>query len=106
MTRYAVALDEDATEEEVCHHLDLITDVTTETPPQCVDCITEGTRWIHLRQCLVCGRVGCCDDSPRRHATAHWVASGHPVIRSREPGETWAWCYADELPLVPIDGRL
>ena len=63
----------------------------------CVDCLAEGHRdWVHLRLCLECGHVGCCDSSPRRHATAHFAESKHPVIRSIEPGESWRWCFADE----------
>ena len=63
----------------------------------CEDCLAEGTRWVHLRMCQQCGRIGCCDNSPRRHATAHFHATGHPIIRSVEPGEDWSWCYVDEL---------
>lgn len=63
----------------------------------CGDCLVEGTSWVHLRMCLDCGRVGCCDSSPRRHATAHHRSTGHPVMRSAEPGETWRWCFVDEL---------
>jgi hypothetical protein len=63
----------------------------------CQDCVAIGDRdWVHLRVCLDCAHVGCCDSSPRRHATAHYRAEGHPVIRSYEPGETWHWCYVDE----------
>ena len=62
----------------------------------CGDCLAEGTRWLHLRRCLHCGHVGCCDSSPRRHATAHWHAAAHPVVQSFEPGEGWLWCYDDE----------
>ena len=63
----------------------------------CVDCLAVGGRWIHLRICLACGHVGCCDDSPSRHATKHYHATQHPVITSGEPGETWAYCYPDDL---------
>jgi uncharacterized UBP type Zn finger protein len=63
----------------------------------CPQCLADGhSDWVHLRQCLDCGQVGCCDSSPRRHATAHHAATGHPVIRSIEPGESWRWCYVDE----------
>lgn len=62
-----------------------------------MDCLASGGRWLHLRICLACGHVGCCDDSPSRHATAHNRASGHAIIRSIEPGEDWSWCYPDEL---------
>jgi CPA2 family monovalent cation:H+ antiporter-2 len=65
----------------------------------CEDCLRTGDRWIHLRICMTCGHVGCCDSSPNRHATAHHGATGHPIVRSLEPGEDWGWCYADELML-------
>jgi CPA1 family monovalent cation:H+ antiporter len=76
----------------------------TADPPggrACVDCLREGSRWVHLRECLDCGHVGCCDDSPRRHATAHFRDTTHPVIASAEPGEDWRWCYVDELAAGP-----
>jgi uncharacterized UBP type Zn finger protein len=66
----------------------------------CVDCLVAGDAWCHLRICLTCGNVGCCDDSPNRHATAHAAASGHPLIRSIQPGEEWSWCYVDELAML------
>lgn len=81
-----------------CTHLDHV--LITELPAQvagCEDCLKTGEPWLHLRICLECGKVGCCDDSPNRHATAHEQASGHPIIRSLEPGEGWSWCYIDEL---------
>jgi uncharacterized UBP type Zn finger protein len=62
----------------------------------CEDCMKMGGRWLHLRMCLQCGHVGCCDDSPNRHATGHFHATGHPVIRSAEPGEDWRWCYVHQ----------
>jgi uncharacterized UBP type Zn finger protein len=62
----------------------------------CTECLALGDTWVHLRVCLVCGRVSCCDDSPNRHATKHFHASGHPIITSAEPGESWVWCYVDE----------
>jgi Na+/H+ antiporter len=64
---------------------------------ECTDCVREGTAWVHLRMCLDCGHVACCDSSPRRHATAHFGASKHPVMRSAEPGENWRWCFLDEI---------
>lgn len=64
---------------------------------ECADCVREGTTWVHLRMCLDCGHVGCCDSSPRRHATAHFAQTSHPVIRSAEPGESWRWCFVDEI---------
>ena len=62
----------------------------------CQECLAEGGRWVHLRACLTCGHVGCCDSSPSRHATKHFHASGHPIMTSAEPGETWVWCFAHE----------
>jgi CPA1 family monovalent cation:H+ antiporter len=87
-----------------CTHLHEIADVTPSTPDGCEDCLREGTRWVHLRECLVCGHVGCCDNSPRKHATAHWHATTHPLIRSFEPGEEWGWCYVDDVFLIPASG--
>jgi hypothetical protein len=63
----------------------------------CEECLAGGTRWVHLRMCQTCGHIGCCDNSPGRHATAHHAASGHPIVRSAEPAEDWSWCYVDEL---------
>jgi len=62
----------------------------------CEDCLADGGRWVHLRLCLSCGKVGCCDSSPARHASKHAAAADHPVIRSFEPGETWRWCFTDQ----------
>jgi uncharacterized UBP type Zn finger protein len=66
----------------------------------CEGCLASGDGWLHLRICLECGRVGCCDDSPNRHATEHAEATGHPLIRSLEPGEDWVWCYVDEVGML------
>jgi uncharacterized UBP type Zn finger protein len=82
----------------VCTHLDTV--AITELPPDipgCEDCLKIGSGWVHLRMCQSCGHIGCCDSSPNRHATAHFHESGHPIIRSAEPGEDWSWCYVDEL---------
>src|SRR5215210_4863345 len=65
-------------------------------PNVCAECVELGDSWMHLRQCLTCGAVGCCDQSVNRHASAHFRATGHPVARSTQPGESWRWCYADE----------
>jgi uncharacterized UBP type Zn finger protein len=84
-----------------CSHLDTI--AVRELPDEvagCEECLRTGGVWLHLRICLECGHVGCCDDSPNRHATAHAGESGHPLIRSLEPGETWSWCYEDRLAMV------
>ncbi|MCB0961224.1 MAG: UBP-type zinc finger domain-containing protein [Acidimicrobiales bacterium] len=80
-----------------CSHLDQIDADADARSAGCEDCEREGTRWVHLRRCTTCGHVGCCDSSPRRHATAHHQATGHPLIQSFEPGEDWLWCYVDEL---------
>ena len=78
-----------------CSHIEEIRDVEASAQG-CEDCMKVGDSWVHLRMCLICGRVGCCDQSPNRHATRHFHATGHPVIRSFEPGEDWRWCYVDE----------
>jgi uncharacterized UBP type Zn finger protein len=81
-----------------CDHLDHVR--LTELPESvdgCVDCLAQGTKWMHLRICLECGHVACCDTSPERHASAHARAEGHPIMRSLEPGEDWSWCFVDEL---------
>ena len=69
----------------------------------CADCLEIGGSWVHLRQCLACGRTSCCNQSPNRHATAHAHATSHPIIRSLEPGEEWSWCYVDEVAFL-VDG--
>jgi uncharacterized UBP type Zn finger protein len=79
-----------------CTHLDTIRDVTPSAPG-CEECLKIGSPWVHLRLCLACGHVGCCDNSPNRHATKHFHATAHPLIQSLEPGEDWAWCYVDEV---------
>lgn len=82
-----------------CTHLDQARRVEPRTPEGCEECLESGDRWVHLRLCLTCGHVGCCDSSPNRHATAHHHEIGHPLIRSFEPGESWVWCYADAQPM-------
>lgn len=80
-----------------CTHLDHVK--ITELPDEvagCEDCLPVGGVWLHLRICLECGHVGCCDDSPAKHATAHAGATEHPIIRSIEPGEDWSWCFVDQ----------
>ena len=62
----------------------------------CEDCLRIGSGWVHLRLCLTCGQVGCCDSSPNRHATKHFQKTKHPIVQSLEPGESWRWCYVDE----------
>lgn len=77
-------------------HLALVRPVTARTPQGCEECLRLGTPWVHLRLCLTCGQVGCCDSSPMKHARAHAYAATHPIVRSLEPGEDWRWCYIDE----------
>jgi len=84
-----------------CTHLDHVH--ITQLPESvegCEDCLKMGGKWLHLRICLECGHVGCCDSSPNRHASAHANASDHPIIHSLEPGETWSWCFIDELAMT------
>jgi len=82
---------------DTCDHLADTPAVETAAEPACADCLREGTHWVALRQCLACGNVGCCDSSPRRHATAHFHDTTHPVMESAEPGEDWRWCYVHHL---------
>jgi len=84
-----------------CAHLDSV-QVTALPEPLlgCEECLRIDGRWMHLRMCLACGKVGCCDNSPNRHATAHFHETGHALIRSAEPDEAWSWCYVDELAFV------
>jgi uncharacterized UBP type Zn finger protein len=79
-----------------CTHLDQI-QVTGTDKDYCEECVKTGSPWVHLRMCLTCGHVGCCDSSPNKHASKHFQSSAHPLVRSIQPGETWVWCYADEL---------
>ena len=74
--------------------------IDSTVPPSgtgCVECLQAGGWWFHLRRCAQCGHIGCCDSSPAQHASAHAAESGHPIVRSFEPGEDWFWCYPDEL---------
>jgi uncharacterized UBP type Zn finger protein len=91
-----------------CPHLDepgVVPPPGTVVPSStgCEDCLLIGGRWVHLRMCVTCGHVGCCDSSPNRHATAHWRTSGHHLVRSYEPGEDWWWCY-DDAALFEVAG--
>ena len=84
-----------------CGHVDQIS--VTELPVPiagCEDCLAMGSRWVHLRMCMSCGKIGCCDSSPNRHASGHAQEAGHPIARSAEPGEDWSWCYVDEVAFV------
>ena len=77
-------------------HVTAIRAVAPRTPQGCEECLRLGTPWVHLRLCLTCGHVGCCDSSPGKHASAHAHALGHPIVQSMEPGEDWRWCYVDQ----------
>ncbi len=81
---------------QACPHLTEIRDVTPASQG-CAECVAAGDTWVHLRLCLTCGHVGCCDSSKNKHATRHFHATGHPIIKSFEPGEDWGWCYIDRL---------
>ncbi len=81
-----------------CEHLeDAPRVMKARTPNGCEECLRDGTRWVHLRLCLTCGHVGCCDSSVGQHALGHYDETQHPVMRSIEPGEAWRWCYVDEI---------
>lgn len=87
-----------------CTHLDHV--YVTELPESvdgCEECLATGGEWCHLRICLECGKVGCCDSSPNRHASKHAQGSGHPLIRSLQPGEEWSWCFVDDVGLLIAD---
>ncbi len=86
-----------------CTHLDRIHDVAPATPNGCQECLESGDAWVHLRLCMECGHVGCCDNSKNRHATQHFHQTQHPIIQSFEPDEDWMWCYIDEVQFAPFD---
>ena len=79
-----------------CEHLDQINDVTPSSTG-CEECLALGDTWVHLRMCLTCGRVACCNSSKNKHATKHYETSKHPLIESAQPGEDWRWCYIDQV---------
>jgi CPA1 family monovalent cation:H+ antiporter len=88
-----------ATTTESCEHLATAADEPVPDPVTatgCEECLRDGTSWVHLRLCVACGHVGCCDSSPHRHARSHFRETAHPVIRSFEPGEAWRWCFVDQ----------
>jgi Zn-finger in ubiquitin-hydrolases and other protein len=85
-----------------CTHVDQIREVTPEANG-CVECLAIGDEWVHLRLCMICGHVGCCDSSKGKHATAHARASDHRIVESFEPGEDWFWCYVDEVAFLMGD---
>ena len=79
-----------------CTHREHIKDVQPHTRG-CEECLAMGDSWVHLRMCLECGHVGCCDSSKNKHATRHFRATNHPIMRSIERGEDWMWCFVDEV---------
>src|SRR5437773_1928548 len=85
-----------------CKHFAEIRGKEPRTPQGCEDCLKMGASWVHLRLCLECGHVGCCDQSPNKHATAHFHQTRHPVIRSFEPSEDWGWCFVDQEFFEPM----
>ena len=84
--------------ENSCSHMDQIK-ITTTSKRGCEECLKMGDQWVHLRLCLECGHVGCCDSSKNKHATKHFHHTQHPIMRSIEPGEDWGWCFVDEVQL-------
>ena len=86
---------------DACEHV-AGTHAVVPSAPGCEECLRDGTQWVHLRLCMECGHVGCCDSSPNRHSRRHWEATGHPIIRSAEPDERWGHCFPDDLRLEPV----
>ena len=81
----------------ICKHLEEAGDPPARTTDGCEECLALGDDWVHLRRCLSCGHIGCCDESKNKHATKHFRKVKHPVIQSFEPGESWRWCFVDEI---------
>ena len=92
--------------EKTCEHLSQAVEGVTPSDEGCSECLESGGEWVHLRMCMVCGHVGCCDSSPNRHASGHARDEGHLVVQSFEPGERWAWCYEDEELLDDVGPEL
>ena len=85
------------TDDIPCTHLEQVNqNINARTPNGCEECLKLGSQWVHLRLCLSCGHVGCCDSSPNKHATKHFNATLHPIIKSFQPNENWEWCYIDK----------
>jgi uncharacterized UBP type Zn finger protein len=88
--------------DQICEHIKKADkDVKPKTPEGCEECLKTGDEWVHLRLCLTCGHVGCCDSSKNKHATKHFHETKHPVIKSFQPGEDWLWCYVNEIMIEP-----
>jgi uncharacterized UBP type Zn finger protein len=82
----------------LCRHYEQVNQrIKPRTPNGCEECLQIGSGWVHLRLCLSCGHIGCCDSSPNKHATKHYHQTEHPIIKSFQPGENWEWCYVDEV---------
>lgn len=88
-------------EDQPCRHLGTVKPHLHPKARGCEECLASGDPWVHLRMCLQCGQVGCCDSSKNKHATRHFRATQHPLVRSLEPGEDWAWCFVDEVAFEP-----
>ena len=86
-----------------CNHVAELGEVEPSSPDSCPQCVEMGDTWINLRLCLTCGQVGCCDASKNKHATAHFKETGHPIIQSYQPDETWRYCYADDQKVTDAD---
>jgi monovalent cation:H+ antiporter-2, CPA2 family len=89
-------------EEASCPHVGKIDRHIKPNSDGCEECLVMGDTWVHLRLCMRCGHVGCCDDSKNKHATKHFHHTKHPIVRSLEPGERWGWCFVDEVALDPL----
>ncbi len=87
----------------VCEHIEDSKLIAPNTPEGCEECLKMGSDWVHLRLCLACGHVGCCDSSPNKHATKHFHTTKHPVIKSFEPGEDWEYCYVHSITYEPSE---
>ena len=85
---------------DTCSHLDDVDRAATPSAEGCEDCLRTGGRWVHLRMCMSCGKIGCCDSSPNQHASRHAAEDEHPIFRSVEPGEEWSWCAIDAFAFV------
>ena len=87
-------------EESGCRHLSEWKALKKPLTHECAECVKNGGRWVHLRTCQTCGVTLCCDSSPNRHASGHFRETGHPIVQSAEPGESWSWCFVDETVLA------
>jgi uncharacterized UBP type Zn finger protein len=94
---------DDSVDPPQCSHLEQIAAVRPSTLEGCEECLKLGQRWVHLRVCLTCGFVGCCDSSAGKHASKHARQTNHQVVKSFEPGEIWVWCFADRELMIPVD---